>query len=142
MVDGDDVTRRDRFTLESWQDLRDWLNEQMRQRGWSPADLARAYNRAAGEPDKQRYGMVHGWTRSTTKGNARRPGPKAIHTLAEVFGVDPDYLMSLAGYRVKDAPTDDPVRADLWARIERLDLTPANLRILRAVIGAMSPEAG
>ena len=126
----------DRFTVGPWQPLRDWLNARMAERDWRPADLERAYKAATGDEDRSVYGMIHAWTRSTGR-NARRPSPANLHHLADVFGVDVDFLMGLAGYRVRDEPEEDPELADLWSRFRSIPATPENVAILRAVVDQM-----
>jgi len=84
-----------------------WLDEQLRERGWLEADLAR---RMDIHPN-----MVNRWMQGA------RPAPHNCRRIAEALGVDPVFVMKLAAGVTDDL--NDPVKVELKAMIDATDLT-------------------
>lgn len=87
--------------------LVEWMREQMREREWLEADLARAMN--------SHSGMISRWMQGVT------PSPHNCRRIAAVFGVDPAFVINLA---TGGAGPVDPVKEELKAMIDATDLSP------------------
>lgn len=87
-----------------------WLKARMRGRQWTASDLARALDVGTG--------TVSRWLRAV-----QPPAPAYCDRIADVFGVEADLVLTLAGHRPATEPLspDDP-RARLVALLKRVDL--------------------
>jgi transcriptional regulator with XRE-family HTH domain len=77
--------------------LSDWLRKQIRRRQWSQSDLARELGVGTG--------TISRWM------NGRQPDTRYCERIADVFGVEADLVLTLAGHRPEVEPIDpdDPV---------------------------------
>lgn len=80
----DTIGRRRRRLAPAENRIVPWLEQQLRRRDWSWADLAR---RLDATPS-----VVSGW-----RTGRRRPSPSMCVAIADVFMVDEDYVFGLAG---------------------------------------------
>ncbi|MGB3305022.1 MAG: helix-turn-helix transcriptional regulator [Thermomicrobiales bacterium] len=86
--------------------LAEWMREQLRERDWIEADLARAIGIHSG--------MVSRWMAGTI------PAPHNCRRIAMVLGVDPAFVLRLVS-GVSEAMSD-PVKDELKAMIDGTDL--------------------
>jgi hypothetical protein len=95
--------------------FRDWLHEKMRQFQWNQTDVGKAINSP--------QATVGRWLRG------QRPSSYYVDLLADVFGENVDYLLSLTGHRppmgVREKPPgpEDEQRQRILALLRRVDLT-------------------
>ena len=101
-----------------------WVRQQLRRRGWNDAELARQLDMPSG--------TVSRWMRGE-----RQPSTRSCDLIADVFGVDVDLVLTLAGHRPQPgvAEPDDP-RAELIAMLNRVQLTPDRLAGLEGTLRA------
>lgn len=101
-----------------------WIKEELVRRDWTAADLSR------------RTGVGTGRISEWMNGH-RRPSPDSCHVLADAFGVDPDDVLFVAGYRI--APTlfdaNDAGRR-IVSLLQRVHLTHERIRVLEATLEA------
>lgn len=99
--------------------LVEWLRDELRERDWIEADLARALDIHSG--------MVSRWMQGV------RPAPQSSRRIAEAFGVDPGFVLKLAG-GVRESE-EDPEKVELKAMIDGTDLkTGDRAATLRALL--------
>jgi len=107
----------------STESFADWFSGQLKRRGWSAAD----FHRRADVPRP----TVYTWVKGT-----RLPDPASVDVIADVFGLNVDDVLAIAGHRphVDPIPPDDP-RRELVAIAERLDRRKVDMaiRVLRAL---------
>lgn len=91
-----------------------WLRAELRRREMNESDLARALETTPSVVNR----WVHG---------DRVPSPKSCAQLADVWGLSPDFVLTLAGHRphVEPMAADDP-RAELIAMLETIRLDVDN----------------
>jgi transcriptional regulator with XRE-family HTH domain len=97
-----------------WQHERfvEWLRGQLRRRGWNAAELARRLQVPSGTISRWMTGE-------------RQPSSRSCDLLADVLGVDLDFVLTLAGHRPgPEATGPDDQRAAIIALLERINLTP------------------
>jgi transcriptional regulator with XRE-family HTH domain len=101
-----------------------WVRQQLRRRGWNDAELARQLDMPSG--------TVSRWLRGE-----RQPSTRSCDLIADVFGVDVDLVLTLAGHRPQPGVVqpDDP-RMDLIAMLNRVQLTPDRLAGLEGTLRA------
>jgi transcriptional regulator with XRE-family HTH domain len=101
-----------------------WVRQQLRRRHWNDAEFAR------------QLGMPSG-TISRWLTGERQPKTSSCDLIADVFGVDVDLVLTLAGHR--PAPLslqpDDPLM-QLFALLKRATLTPDRLAGLTGQVRA------
>jgi transcriptional regulator with XRE-family HTH domain len=110
---------KDRAPIESSEELREWLSKQMEERGWSMRETSLRSGLSANRINQIMAGDL--------------PGIDACIALAELFDVQLEYVMFLAGYPVKDPrQTFD---AEVSAFAEFLQKKPLQQRkmIMRAI---------
>src|SRR3954447_22795450 len=73
-------------TVMTEQGIPGWMRQELKRRDWTAADLAR------------RSGIGTGRISEWMSGH-RRPSPASCNVLADAFGVDPDVVLAVAGYR-------------------------------------------
>jgi transcriptional regulator with XRE-family HTH domain len=108
--------------------FREWLQEELHQRRWRAVDLARRLE-------------VPNGTISRWLSGERQPSPRYCEMLADVLGVDADYVLTLARHRLPSvaiAP-DDP-RQRIIALVERINLTPSQAAGLEGMLRAWLDE--
>lgn len=91
-----------------------WLRRQLLRRDWTQADLARKSGLS--------QGRISDWL-----AGKRRPNPDSCDKLADVFGVDVDTVLSLAGHRPRDPNHKNRDRDDLMAMLKRVRLTGGDM---------------
>lgn len=85
-----------------------WLRRQLARRDMLQADLARRMNASSG--------MVSMWARGV-----RRPSPESCERIADVFGMQWDEVLAVAGHRQRDEKDpNDALRDELKSIIDRL----------------------
>jgi len=101
-----------------------WVRQQLRRRQWNDAELARQLDMPSG--------TVSRWMRGE-----RQPSTRSCDLIADVFGVDVDLVLTLAGHRPQPgvAQPDDP-RTELIAMLNRVQLTPDRLAGLEGTLRA------
>lgn len=94
----------------------EFLRTELRARRWNMSDFARA----AGV-SKQAAGQ---WL-SEDASTRLIPSPASCQKIAAALGIDPDYILELAGHRKPrpDRPSIDPVQSELDTRLARLAAT-------------------
>jgi len=106
-----------------------WLQRELDRRELRPADFAR---RADVNPS-----MVTRWMHGTT------PSPESCELIADVFGVNPDMVLTLAGHRpnIEDLDPDDPV-VELQALVRRIQWQhhQPELKMIRAQLEMLRTE--
>jgi transcriptional regulator with XRE-family HTH domain len=105
-----------------------WLRKQLRIRELSESDFARKLKRPPS--------MVNRWARGV-----RIPNPASCDLIADVLGIDVDVVLWQAGHRpvAPGLDADDP-RIEIHGLVDRVNWTPANLRIIRGVLRSMVEE--
>ena len=107
-----------------------WLNEQLRDRGWSQRELAR------------RSDMSHS-TISDVLGNVRRPSWDFCASIAGALDLDPDSVFVLAGLKARPpAPVGEETEALAILRTLDLSLRSAAVAMLRGLAGHRDRLAG
>lgn len=101
-----------------------WVRQQLRRRQWNDAEFARQLDMPSG--------TVSRWMRGE-----RQPSTRSCDLIADVFGVDVDLVLTLAGHRPQPTvtPPDDP-RTELIALLNRVQLTPDRLAGLEGTLRA------
>jgi transcriptional regulator with XRE-family HTH domain len=101
-----------------------WVRQQLRRRQWNDAELARRLDMPSG--------TISRWLRGE-----RQPSTRSCDLIADVFGVDVDLVLTLAGHRPQPgvAQPDDP-RTELIAMLNRVQLTPDRLAGLEGTLRA------
>src|SRR5918998_1604879 len=101
-----------------------WVRQQLRRRQWNDAELARQL----GMPS----GTISRWLRGE-----RQPSTRSCDLIADVFGVDVDLVLTLAGHRPQPSVAQpDDTRAELIALLKRVQLTPDRLAGLEGTLRA------
>src|SRR3954470_4506219 len=96
----------------------------MARRGWSAAELSRRMGVSSGR--------VSEWI-----GGKRRPSSASSIRLADVFDVDPDVVLTLAGHRVATVPLPrDDTKARIIDLVRRVNLTRSQAEGLEAMLTA------
>ena len=110
------------------QPFREWLQNQLTQREWRAAELAR------------RLGVPSG-TVSRWLSGERQPTPRSCDRLAAILGIDADLVLSLGGHRpgAQPIPPNDP-RERIITLLQRLELTPSQAAGLEAMLRAWLDE--
>ncbi len=99
-----------------------WMRQELKRRDWTAADLAR------------RSGIGTGRISEWMSGH-RRPSPASCNVLADAFGVDPDVVLAVAGYRTPPEPLDpDDPRQRITSLLRRVRLTPDRTRTIEAIL--------
>jgi transcriptional regulator with XRE-family HTH domain len=103
-------------------DIAAWIGRQLERREWSAADLARRTGIGSGRISEWMTGK-------------RRPSPASCLRLADVFVVDPDDVLALAGHREASSPlpADEP-RTRIANLVRRVNLTPDRAAGLEATL--------
>lgn len=101
-----------------------WFNAQLRRRDWKQADFVER-----SQVSRQATSM---W--STGR---RVPDPASCDVIAEVFGLDLDLVLAVAGHRpvITELPLDDP-RRHLVGLIERTELSSEQVSTLETLLTA------
>jgi transcriptional regulator with XRE-family HTH domain len=102
--------------------LAQWIRRQLANRDWTAADLARRTNIGTGR--------ISLWLNGKS-----RPNTESCLRLADVFGVDQDLVLTLAGHRepAPEIPADS-AKARIIALLQRVELTPAQEQGLEDMI--------
>lgn len=104
--------------------FRDWLVRAMAERRWTITMLADELARVQGSGTRDALRTrVSSWRRGIYE-----PSPKWAPYLAEVFGVEPDYVLGLMGVRPYGGEEEDdldPRKAEVLALVRAADLAPA-----------------
>ena len=105
-------------------DIAAWIGRQLERRDWSAADLSRRTGIGSGRISEWMTGK-------------RRPSPASCLRLADVFNVDPDDVLALAGHREASFPlqADEP-RTRIVNLVRRVRLTPDRVAGLEATLVA------
>jgi transcriptional regulator with XRE-family HTH domain len=100
----------------------DWLRRQLRRRDWTQSDLAKRLDASTG--------TISRWATG-----ARLPEPESVERLADVFGVDVDLLLTLAGHRPATEPLklDDPV-TEIVALVKRVQWNEERVETARSIL--------
>jgi transcriptional regulator with XRE-family HTH domain len=108
--------------------FREWLYEELHQRRWRAVDLARRLEVPSG--------TVSRWL-----SGERQPSPRSCEILANILGVDADFVLTLARHRpaARSLAADDP-RQRIIELIERIDLSPSQAAGLEAMLRAWLDE--
>ena len=106
-------------TMAATLDIASWLQQELRKRDWTQADLARRMGSSTGS-------VAHWVT------GARVPQPSTIKVMAETFGADTDYLLTLAGHRQPDPYYDpDSPESQLLPYIRAIEWTDRDLKMIK-----------
>lgn len=99
-----------------------WLHGQLRRREMRPVELARRMGKSPTS--------VSRWLAGD-----RRPDSRSCDILADVFGVDPDFVLTLAGHRPGAPPKDavDPL-GDLIYLLRRTVTTDERRRVVESLL--------
>lgn len=99
--------------------LDDFLRQAMKERAWSIPRLAEACD--------VNPGLVARWVSKNARYRVT-PGPASCKKIAAALGLDPDYVLELAGHREHTRPrepveadTDDPVDQAIRARMKAFE---------------------
>jgi transcriptional regulator with XRE-family HTH domain len=97
-----------------------WVRKQLRRRQWNDAEFARRLDMPSG-------------TISRWMSGERQPNTASCDRIADIFGVDVDLVLTLAGHRPEDTRLQpDDELAELFAMLKRVRLTPDRLAGLKA----------
>ncbi len=99
-------------TLDSYEEFQDWLRDEMDARLWTQARLAREIGVFKG--------TVGRWLMPVEDANYRKPSTRSFLRLAELFGVDPVKLMSMAGLDAPDASGRTALQRDVISIVDQL----------------------
>lgn len=104
------------------QNMAQWLRDRLRARDWNGSDLARALG--------VNTSTVSRWLRGV-----QPPAPTYCDRIADVFGVDADLVLTLAGHRPATEPLkpDDP-RVRIISLLKRADLGYGRAEGLEAML--------
>ena len=105
-------------------DIGSWIRRQMVRRDWSAAELSRRMGASSGRVSEWMSGK-------------RRPNPESCLRLADVFNVDPDVVLALAGHRVASEPlAADDARSRIIDLVRRVNLSQSQAEGLEAMLTA------
>ena len=115
-------TERNTLVDEMSTDFAAWFQGQLKRREWSPSD----FHRKSGIPRSTVFTWVSG---------SRLPDPGSVDVIADVFGLDVDDVLVIAGHRPsKDELKPDDPRLELVALMRRIRLTEDRTDGLRALL--------
>lgn len=103
------------------------------ERGWTQAELA---DRIGGK-------IAQGDVSALERGRVGLPHRARTERIAALFGLSLGEFLQLSGWNGADAAFPDPVRSDpiraeFCAAIDRLEMTPAAVELLRSAIGVIT----
>lgn len=101
-------------------ELREFIHEQMRVRGWNYAEFARAVGVDGS--------VVSRWIRD------RKPEPEKVQRMAVALGVDFDHLMTIVGHRPPTRAEVSPEHAALIEKIQQMTLSKERYLILDTLL--------
>lgn len=100
-----------------------WLAYQLKRRGWSQADLAKETGASTGS--------ISRWINGS-----RTPDPPWCDRIADVFGVDVDAVLTLAGHRPHiDEPDPNDRVAVIASTLRRMKLDDQEMMGLETFLG-------
>jgi transcriptional regulator with XRE-family HTH domain len=102
-------------------DFAPWFRRQLDRRAWSRSDFA---GRAS----------VSARTVTAWYNGERVPDPPSCDVIADVLGLDLDYVLLKAGHRPAIEPEADPAIAEIAAQLRRVRLKRSREDILRDLI--------
>lgn len=105
-----------------------WLARQLDRKEWSQSELARRIETSSS--------VVNRWVRGE-----RVPDTKSIDRLADVFNADVDRLLTMTGHRPDfEDDADDPIRADLLDKLQRVRLDRERIHSLEYFLNLFLEE--
>ena len=122
MTWSESIPRSAEGSLKADETIGAWIQRQMRRRGWSAAELSRRMDVSSGR--------ISEWTNGK-----RQPSSASCIRLADVFDVDPDVVLTLAGHRVATAPLPpDDTKSRIIDLVRRVNLSQSQAEGLEAML--------
>jgi transcriptional regulator with XRE-family HTH domain len=115
--------------LRDRQAFAQWLRQELSAHRMSQSEFERELNFA--------QGMSSHWVNAN-----RSPSPRTIRKIAQFFGVDDDYLLTLAGYRLADehiSDENDP-RLHMIAKIKLIEWDDRTVRFVTNLLDDLLNE--
>ena len=110
--------------MDRSEDLGAWMRRQLARREWNAAELARRSGIGSGRISEWMTGK-------------NRPNPESCLRLADVFNVDPDIVLTLAGHRVATSPLPaDDAKTRIIELVRRAPMTESQAAGLEAMLTA------
>jgi transcriptional regulator with XRE-family HTH domain len=108
-------------------EFRDWFAHELRRREWTQADFARRSGVATS--------VVSRWMNLQAT-----PEPSSCDIIADVFGIDYDFVLAKAGHRSSLDGEASEALDELMAKLRRMKLNATRERIIRNILDAYIEE--